>query len=84
MAYEYLRFDINAFAMKSELRGAKLSDLYIGCHGNQDIRIDYTKGAPDSPFMHDAIDAAKMYLNILANYVDPEEHLKFMPIRYYL
>ncbi|KAJ6050769.1 C6 transcription factor [Penicillium canescens] len=83
MAYEYLRFDVNALAVKSEMRRAKSSDLYIGCHDDQDISINNATGTRDFPFMHDAIDAAKMYLNILANYVDPEEHLKFMPLRYY-
>ncbi|KAJ6019971.1 Transcription factor [Penicillium canescens] len=84
MAYEYLRFDVNALAVKSEMRRAKSSDLYVGCHDDQDIPINHSNGTRDFPFMHDAIDAAKMYLNILANCVDPEEHLKFMPLRYYL
>lgn len=38
----------------------------------------------DSRFIYESVDAAKAYLTILVDSVDPERHLHFMPLRFYL
>ncbi|KAG0158597.1 hypothetical protein PDIDSM_6112 [Penicillium digitatum] len=38
----------------------------------------------DSRFIYESVDAAKSYLTILVDLVDPEKHLHFMPLRFYL
>lgn len=38
----------------------------------------------DARFIYESLDAAKAYLSILVDLVDPEKHLHFMPLRFYL
>jgi hypothetical protein len=86
MSYEYLRLYTNAFAFQ-----AAISQTLDSQKGNVPSPNEYIKtvfrdaaSMQDVRFIHESMEAAKSYLTILNNFVDPEEHLRYMPLRYYL
>jgi hypothetical protein len=87
MSYDYLRLYTNAFvfqaAISQALSSKSKSDAYS--------ETEYTRAAfsnvasmEGARFIYESLDAAKSYLLVLNNHVDPEKHLHFMPLRFYL
>ena len=84
MSFEYLRLYTNAFAFQAAI----LQALQKPKSGNQ---RECTRAAfrdvasmQDARFIYESVDAAKSYLTILNTSVDPEKHLHYMPLRFYL
>lgn len=88
MSYEYLRLYTNAFAFQAAIsqaivRNSKTADQH---HQKEHLRATFSNVASmsDARFIYESLDAARSYLDILVKLVNPEEHLRFMPLRYYL
>jgi hypothetical protein len=84
LTYEHLRYYINTFALKFQICQA---DEFAPSHvwpADCEAMFDTMDLLSSSPYMDDAVDSAKAYLNILAIYIEPESHLRFMPLRYHL
>lgn len=87
MSYEYLRLYTNAFAFQAAISQAMARRPTTDAHAQREhLRAVFSNVASmsDARFIYESVDAAKAYLTILVNYVDPEQHLRFMPLRYYL
>ncbi|EEH15913.1 hypothetical protein PABG_06000 [Paracoccidioides brasiliensis Pb03] len=87
MSYEYLRLYTNAFAFQAAISQALTSKPKGDALSQRDhLRAAFSNVASmqDARFIYASVDAAKSYLTILNNFVDPEKHLHFMPLRYYL
>lgn len=87
MSYEYLRLYTNAFAFQAAISQALSSKPKGDAHSHREhLRAAFSNIAlmPDARFIYESVDAAKSYLTILNNFVDPEKHLHFMPLRFYL
>ncbi|OJJ45642.1 hypothetical protein ASPZODRAFT_152678 [Penicilliopsis zonata CBS 506.65] len=87
MSYEYLRLYTNAFAFQATISQSLVSKP----HANSQSQREHLKtmfsnlaSMQDARFIFESIDAAKAYLSILVDTVDPEKHLHFMPLRFYL
>jgi Fungal specific transcription factor domain len=87
MSYDYLRLYTNAFAFQAAISQA------ISNRPKPDDKPlrDHLKGAfsnigsmPDARFIYESLAAAKSYLTTLNSYIDPEKHLRYMPLRFYL
>ncbi|KAK2799362.1 hypothetical protein FQN50_008521 [Emmonsiellopsis sp. PD_5] len=87
MSYEYLRLYTNAFAFQAAISQALTDKPKGDAHTQREhLRAAFSNVASmqDARFIYASVDAAKKYLTILTNYVDPEKHLHYMPLRYYL
>ncbi|PGH28286.1 hypothetical protein AJ80_00177 [Polytolypa hystricis UAMH7299] len=87
MSYEYLRLYTNAFAFQAAISQALSSrSKNDAITQREHLRNLFSNVASmqDARFIYESVDAAKSYLNILNNHVDPEKHLHYMPLRYYL
>ncbi|KAF7506924.1 hypothetical protein GJ744_011165 [Endocarpon pusillum] len=86
MSYDYLRLYTNAFAFQAAISQA----ISNRPKGDEKPLSDHLKGVfsnigsmPDARFIYESLAAAKSYLTTL-NLVDPEKHLRYMPLRFYL
>jgi hypothetical protein len=86
MSYEYLRLYTNAFAFQSAISQALAKRKDDAQSQKEHLRAAFSNVAsmPDARFIYDSVNAAKSYLRILVESIDPEKHLHFMPLRYYL
>ena len=87
MSYDYLRLYTNAFAFQAAISQALSSKPKADPHSQREhLRAAFSNVASmqDARFIYESVDAAKSYLNILIYSVDPEKHLRYMPLRYYL
>ncbi len=87
MSYDYLRLYTNAFAFQAAISQA----ISNRPKGDDNTLRDHLKGAfsnvgsmPDARFIYESLAAAKSYLITLNSFVDPEKHLRYMPLRFYL
>lgn len=87
LSYDYLRLYTNAFAFQAAISQAISSRP----KGDESSLRDHLKGAfsnigsmPDARFIYESLAAAKSYLTTLNSFVDPEKHLRYMPLRFYL
>jgi hypothetical protein len=87
MSYDYLRLYTNAFAFQAAISQAISSRP----KGDENTTKDHLKGVfsnigsmPDARFIYESLAAAKSYLTTLNSFVDPENHLRYMPLRFYL
>jgi Fungal specific transcription factor domain len=87
MSYDYLRLYTNAFAFQAAISQS------ISSRPKDDANTlrDHLKGVfssigsmPDARFIYESVAAAKSYLTTLNSFVDPEKHLRYMPLRFYL
>ena len=86
MSYEYLRLYTNAFAFQAAI-SQSLTRRKSGAHSQREhLRMTFHDVASmqDARFIFESVDAAKAYLTILVDSVDPEKYLHFMPLRFYL
>lgn len=86
MSYEYLRLYTNAFAFQAAISQALTKRKSDAQSQREHLRTAFRDVASmqDSRFIYESVDAAKTYLTILVDLVDPEKHLHFMPLRFYL
>lgn len=86
MSYEYLKLYTNAFAFQAAISQALSKPKSDSVSQRDHLRAAFSNVASmqDARFIYESVEAAKSYLTILNNYVDPEKHLHFMPLRYYL
>lgn len=88
MSYEYLRLYTNAFAFQAAISQAMVRKPKTGDQHSQREHLRATFGnvasMSDARFIYESLDAAKSYLDILVSAVNPEQHLRFMPLRFYL
>jgi hypothetical protein len=86
MSYEYLQLYTNAFAFQAAISQA-ISKRKSDAHSQREhLRHIFNNiGAkPDNRFIWASVAAAKNYLTILNTNVDPVNHLRYMPLRFYL
>ncbi|KAL4917892.1 hypothetical protein BDW62DRAFT_217844 [Aspergillus aurantiobrunneus] len=86
LSYEYLRLYTNAFAFQAAI-SQSLSKQKNDGHSQRDhlrATFDNVASMQDARFIIESLDAAKAYLTILVETADPEKHLHFMPLRFYL
>ncbi|KAJ5553685.1 hypothetical protein N7494_003063 [Penicillium frequentans] len=86
LSYEYLRLYTTAFAFQAAISQSLASKKTDGASHRDQLRSTFKNVASmqDSRFIYESVDAAKAYLTILVDSVDPERHLHFMPLRFYL
>ncbi|OJJ87605.1 uncharacterized protein ASPGLDRAFT_118850 [Aspergillus glaucus CBS 516.65] len=87
LSYEYLRLYTNAFAFQATISQSLASKVNGDAHAQKEhLRRAFNNVASlqDARFIYESLDAAKAYLSILVDLVDPEKHLHFMPLRFYL
>jgi hypothetical protein len=88
LSYEYLRLYINAFGFQAAITQAYtlMSTNNTGISQAEYLRSFFSNidSIDDARFIYGALDAAKSYLSILTTVVNPEKHLRFMPLRYYM
>ncbi|KAK3047441.1 hypothetical protein LTR09_011189 [Extremus antarcticus] len=89
MSYDYLRLYTNAFAFHATVKralpqtqgqtGRQTSQQSLG-------RVFYNNvgAVGDARFIYEGLDAAKSLLSMFNTFVDPEQSLRFMPLRFYL
>lgn len=85
MSYEYLRLYTNAFAFRAadlQLCAAKRSGNRAS-ESSPPGQFPLLASMEDARFIYESVDAAMAYLTILVESVDPRNHLRFMPIRFY-
>lgn len=89
MSYDYLRLYIVAFAFSATVKRALPQT-----HGQdrrksnnpQINRVFYNNvgAVGDARFIYEGLDAAKSLLSMCNTFVDPEQALRYMPLRFYL
>jgi hypothetical protein len=86
LSYEYLRLYTTAFAFQAAISQSLAKPKSASQSQREQLRATFKDVAsmPDSRFIYESVDAAKSYLTILVYLVDPEKHLHFMPLRFYL
>ncbi|KAJ5292003.1 hypothetical protein N7478_001254 [Penicillium angulare] len=86
LSYEYLRLYTTAFAFQAAISQSLVKPKVDGGSHRDQLRTTFKNVASmqDSRFIYESVDAAKAYLTILVDSVDPERHLHFMPLRFYL
>ncbi|KAL2863751.1 uncharacterized protein BJX67DRAFT_238299 [Aspergillus lucknowensis] len=86
LSYEYLRLYTNAFAFQAAISQSLSKQKNDGRSQREHLRatFDNVASMQDARFIIESLDAAKAYLTILVENVDPEKHLHFMPLRFYL
>ncbi|CAG7956868.1 unnamed protein product [Penicillium olsonii] len=86
LSYEYLRLYTTAFAFQAAISQSLAKPKSDAQGHREQLRSTFKNVASmqDSRFIYESVDAAKSYLTILVDLVDPEKHLHFMPLRFYL
>ncbi|KAJ5551715.1 hypothetical protein N7461_006413 [Penicillium sp. DV-2018c] len=86
LSYEYLRLYTTAFAFQAAISQSLAKPRRASQSQREQLRMTFKDVAsmPDARFIYESVDAAKSYLTILVYLVDPEKHLHFMPLRFYL
>ncbi|KAL4774476.1 hypothetical protein BDW60DRAFT_205049 [Aspergillus nidulans var. acristatus] len=86
LSYEYLRLYTNAFAFQAAISQSLSKQKNDGRSQREHLRatFDNVASMQDARFIIESLDAAKVYLTILVETADPEKHLHFMPLRFYL
>jgi len=86
LSYEYLRLYTTAFAFQAAISQSLVKPKTGAISHRERLRSTFKNVASmqDSRFIYESVDAAKAYLTILVDSVDPERHLHFMPLRFYL
>lgn len=86
LSYEYLRLYTNAFAFQAAISQSLSKQKNDSQSQREHLRatFDNVASMQDARFIIESLDAAKAYLTILVETADPEKHLHFMPLRFYL
>jgi hypothetical protein len=82
MSYEYLRLYTNAYAFQATVSRA------VAARGQPGMRDEPPHNGvpslPDARFIYESVDAAKSLISIINCYVDAENCLRYMPLRFSL
>ena len=82
MSYEYLRLYTNAYAFQATVTRA------VAARGQPGMKDEPPHNGvpslPDARFIYESVDAAKSLISIINCYVDAENCLRFMPLRFSL
>ncbi|KAK9365903.1 transcription factor [Lipomyces kononenkoae] len=86
LSYEYLRLYTNAFAFQAATSQLILSKTKGKAPSKPEPVETFQNIASmeDARFIYESVEAAKAYLTILVESVDPQKHLHYMPLRFYL
>jgi hypothetical protein len=89
MSYDYLRLYTNAFAFHATVKRAlpQMSGQASKHSSHSEPgRVFYNNvgAVGDARFIYEGLDAAKSLLSMFNTFVDPENSLRFMPLRFYL
>ncbi|TKA60744.1 hypothetical protein B0A49_10230 [Cryomyces minteri] len=89
MSYDYLRLYTNAFAFQATIRRALPTIVAQAGHGPNHqspgrIFFNNVGAVGDARFIYEGLDAAKGLLTTVNNFVDPENMLRYMPLRFYI
>ena len=71
--YDYIRLYCNAFALQASFPKLSGNGPYVS-----------VGQMPDARFIYEAVDAAKSLLTTINNFVDPQNCLRYLPLRFYL
>lgn len=87
LSYDFLRLYVNAFAFQANMNRtlhkthSKPSRNAVPVGGPWSSPI---AGTPDARFIYESIDAANSILSTVNGFINPENGLKYMPLRFYL
>lgn len=89
MSYDYLRLYTNAFAFHATITRALSQTQTQGdrrASHSAPGRVFYNNvgAVGDARFIYEGLDAAKSLLSLVNTFVDPEQSLRYMPLRFYL
>lgn len=89
LAYEYLRLYVNAFAFQAVLyRNSRntgtTSTRSINEPQTSNLFPDSTMASPDARYIYETVDAAETLIKMVTEDLDPTQHVRYMPSRFYL
>lgn len=82
MSYEYLRLYTNAYAFQATVSRAVAARGQAGME--DDPPHNGVPSLPDARFIYESVDAAKSLISVINSYIDAENCLRYMPLRYSL
>ncbi|OWO97985.1 hypothetical protein B2J93_8210 [Marssonina coronariae] len=80
MFYEYLRLYSNAYAFQATVTRAAAAKSQAMVAANEPPHVEIPS-PPDARFIHKSVDAAKSLLSITNSCIDPEDCLRYLPLR---
>lgn len=86
MSYDYLRLYTNAFAFHATIKRAMPQMQEQNEKNPAPSRVFYNNvgAVGDARFIYEGLDAAKSLLSMVNTFVNPEQSLRYMPLRFYL
>lgn len=90
MSYDYLRLYTNAFAFHATIKRAipqmQENNDHRKSSNTAPGRVFYNNvgAVGDARFIYEGLDAAKSLLSMINTFVNPEQSLRYMPLRFYL
>lgn len=83
MSYEYLRLYTNAYAFQATVTRAQAAKSHKDLAPSETQHMG-VPSLPDARFIYESVDAAKSLLSIINSYIDPEQCLRYLPLRFSL
>ena len=83
MSYEYLRLYTNAYAFQATVTRAVAAKSSGAVSANEPPH-NGIPSLPDARFIYESVDAAKSLLSIINSYIDAENCLRYLPLRFSL
>ncbi|KUJ08162.1 uncharacterized protein LY89DRAFT_599883 [Mollisia scopiformis] len=83
MSYEYLRLYTNAYAFQATVTRAVAAKSQ-GHVATNESPHNGVPSLPDARFIYESVDAAKSLLSIITSYIDAENCLRYLPLRFSL
>jgi hypothetical protein len=83
MSYEYLRLYTNAYAFQATVTRAVAAKSQGALRTNESPH-NGVPSLPDARFIYESVDAAKSLLSIINSYIDAENCLRYLPLRFSL
>ncbi|KAH9211155.1 hypothetical protein DL95DRAFT_437358 [Leptodontidium sp. 2 PMI_412] len=83
MSYEYLRLYTNAYAFQATVTRAVAAKT-SGAVSTNEPPHNGIPSLPDARFIYESVDAAKSLLSIINSYIDAENCLRYLPLRFSL
>jgi hypothetical protein len=82
MSYEYLRLYTNAYAFQATVSRSATARTHSG--GRFDRPHNGVASLPDARFIYESVDAAKSLISIINSFVDAQNCLRYLPLRFSL
>lgn len=83
MSYEYLRLYTNAYAFQATVTRTVAAKSQ-GWLGTDESPHNGVPSLPDARFIYESVDAAKSLLSIINSYINAENCLRYLPLRFSL